>query len=147
METPFIIGFYGYSDSGKTTLIERLIKELALRGKKVSAIKQSSHPVSMDTEGKDTFRFTRAGADPVVLSSSIETDIKISKPLGINEIIQCITAIQPVDIIIIESARDTEIKKIRIGDIELRENTVWTYDGNFEELVNKLLNGGEACIR
>jgi molybdopterin-guanine dinucleotide biosynthesis protein B len=147
METPFVIGFYGYSDSGKTTLIERLIEELTLRGKKVSAIKQSSHPVSMDTGGKDTFRFTRAGADPVVLSSSIETDFKISRPLGINEIIQCITAIQPVDIIIIESARDAEIKKIRLGDIELRENTVWTYNGNFEELVNKIVNGGEACIR
>ncbi|MDP2965620.1 MAG: molybdopterin-guanine dinucleotide biosynthesis protein B [Pelolinea sp.] len=143
MGKPIVIGFYGYSDSGKTTLIERLIQELTLRGKKIAAIKQSSHPVSMDSQGKDTCRFTQAGADPVVLSSSIETNIKFNKALGIDEIIKFITTIQQVDIIIIESARDAEIMKIRIGDIELRENTFWTYNGNFEELVNKIVNGGE----
>ena len=143
MDKPIVIGFYGYSDSGKTTLIEQLINELSLRGKKIAAIKQSIHPVSMDSQGKDTFRFTQAGADSVVLSSSIETDIKINKSLGIDEIIKFITAIQQVDIIFVESARDEEIRKIRIGAIELRENTIWTYDGNFEELVNKILNGGE----
>ena len=143
MGKPIVIGFYGYSDSGKTTLIERLIKELTLRGKKIAAIKQSSHPVSMDSQGKDTCRFTQAGADPVILSSSIETDIKIKKSIEIDEIIKFITTIQPVDIIFVESARDAKIRKIRIGDIELRENTFCTYDGNFEELVNKIVNGGE----
>jgi len=143
MEKPIVIGFYGFSDSGKTKLIEKLIQELTSRGKKIAAIKQSSHPASMDIPGKDTYRFSQSGADPVVLSSSMETDIKIQKPLGIDEIIKFISTIQDVDIIIVESARNTEIRKIRIGDIELRENTIWTYDGNFEGLVHKILNGGE----
>ncbi len=124
-------------------LIERLIRELILIGKKVAAIKQSGHPVSMDVEGKDTFRFTQAGADPVVLSSSIETNIKFNKTLEIDEVIKIIPSIQPIDIIIVESARDAEINKIRIGTIELRENTFWTYNGNFEELVEKILSGGK----
>jgi molybdopterin-guanine dinucleotide biosynthesis protein B len=143
MKKPIIVGFYGYSNSGKTTLIEKLIKELNLRGKKVSAIKQSGHPVSMDSEGKDTFRFSLAGANPVVLSSSIETSIKTNKQLKIKEITELITKINRPDIIIIESARDSEIIKIRIGDIELRDNTIWTYNGNFEELVGKILDGGK----
>jgi len=143
MGKPIVIGFYGFSDSGKTKLIEKLIQELTSRGKKIAAIKQSSHPASMDIPGKDTYRFTHAGANPVVLSSSIETDIKINKSLGIDEIIKFITTVQQVDIIIVESARNTEIRKIRIGDIELREKTIWTYDGNFDDLVNKVLNGGE----
>jgi molybdopterin-guanine dinucleotide biosynthesis protein B len=138
-----VVGFYGYSDSGKTTLIEKVIKELSFRGRKVSAIKQSGHPVSMDSEGKDTYRFSKAGANPVVLSSSIETTIKFNKPLEINEIIELITSTNKPDIIIIESARDTEIRKIRVGDIELRENTIWTYNGNFEELIEKIVNGGQ----
>jgi molybdopterin-guanine dinucleotide biosynthesis protein B len=139
MIKPIAVGFYGYSDRGKTTLIEKLIKELTLKGKKVSAIKQSGHPVSMDSEGKDTFRFSKAGANPVVLSSLIETTIKFKNPLETDEIIALITTINNPDIIIIESARDTKIRKIRIGDIELRDNTIWTYNGNFEELVNKIL--------
>ena len=143
MDKPVVIGFYGYSDSGKTVLVERLIQELTSRGKKIVAIKQSSHSVSMDTQGKDTCRFTQAGADPVVLSTPIETDIKINKSMEIDEIIKFITTFQLVDFIFVESVRDAEIRKIRLGDIELRENTIWTYDGNFEELVNKILNGGE----
>jgi molybdopterin-guanine dinucleotide biosynthesis protein B len=142
MKKPIVLGFYGYSNSGKTTLIEKLIRELTSKGKKVSAIKQSGHPVSMDTEGKDTYRFSMAGANPVVLSSSIETTIKFYEPLEINEIIKLITTINKPDIIIIESARDAEIRKIRVGDIELRKNTIWTYNGNFEELVEKIFNGG-----
>jgi molybdopterin-guanine dinucleotide biosynthesis adapter protein len=143
MDKPIIIGFYGYSNSGKTMLIERLIRELSSREIAVAAIKLSGHPIGMDTQGKDTYRFTQAGANPVVLSSSLETDIKINKPLGMEEIIRLLKSIQIIDIIIIEGAKDTEIQKIRIGDIELRENTIWTYDGNFGELINKILNGGE----
>ena len=143
MKKPIVVGFYGYSNSGKTTLIERLIKELVSRGNKVSAIKQSGHAVSLDIEGKDTHRFSKAGADPVILSSTIETDIMVHKPLEINEILELIATINKPDLIIIESAKDTETHKIRVGDIEIRENTIWTYDGNFELLIEKILNGGK----
>lgn len=138
---PIVIGLYGYSSSGKTTLIERLIRELKIKGLRVSAVKQSGHPVSLDTEGKDTQRFARAGADPVVLTSTIETNVRFNRPLKIKEIIELIATIDAPDIVIIESARDEEIKKIRIGDIDLRKNTIWTYDGNFDNLLEKVLKG------
>jgi len=143
MKKPIVVGFYGYSNSGKTTLIERLIRELMSRGKKISAIKQSKHPVSLDIEGKDTYRFSKAGADPVILSSTVETNVLFNRPLEINEIIELITTINKPDIIIIESARDAAIMKIRVGDIDMRENTVWTYEGNFELLIEKILSGGK----
>ncbi len=143
MKKPVIVGFYGYSNSGKTTLVERLIREFVSKGKKVSAIKQSGHPVSMDTEGKDTQRFSKAGAQPVILASTIETDFIFNKPLVLQEIIELITTIDQPDIILIESVRDAEILKIRIGDIEIRENTIWTYDGNFDKLIEKIINGGK----
>ncbi len=138
---PIVIGLYGYSSSGKTTLIERLIRELKIKGLRVSAVKQSGHPVSLDTEGKDTQRFARAGADPVVLTSTIETNVRFNRPLKIKEIIELIATIDAPDIVIIESARDEEIKKIRIGDIDLRKNTIWTYDGNFDNLIEKVMKG------
>lgn len=143
MKKPFIVGFYGYSNSGKTTLIERLIRELESRGKVVAAVKQSAHPVSMDSEGKDTQRFSAAGAELVVLSSAIETNFKFNKALEMDAIIEMAASLNHPDVIIVESARDAKIKKIRIGDIELRNNTFWTYNGNFEELLEKIMNGGE----
>jgi molybdopterin-guanine dinucleotide biosynthesis adapter protein len=143
MKKPIVIGFYGYSNSGKTTLIERLIRVLIGKSMKVAAIKQSGHPVSMDSDGKDTYRYTKAGADPVVLSTSIETTIKFNNSLEICEIIEMLRKYSEPDVILVESARDAEIRKIRIGDIKLRENTFWTYNGNFEDLLEKILNGGK----
>lgn len=142
MNKPIIFGFYGYSNSGKTSLIERVIKELTEQGRQISVIKQSGHSVSMDTPGKDTYRFTLAGAGLVVLASESETSIIINKQLPIREIIKINAKINEMDIILVESARDAEFKKIRIGDIALRENTIWTYDGDFNKLINLIKNGG-----
>jgi molybdopterin-guanine dinucleotide biosynthesis protein B len=57
-----IISIVGKSGSGKTTLLESLISELKRRGHKVAIIKHSHHADDLDTEKKDTWRFTRAGS-------------------------------------------------------------------------------------
>lgn len=57
------IGIVGASDTGKTTLIERLIP--ALDGS-VAAIKSIHHDIEIDQEGKDTYRHRVAGAEKVV---------------------------------------------------------------------------------
>jgi molybdopterin-guanine dinucleotide biosynthesis adapter protein len=56
----------GPSDSGKTTLIERLIPELTRRGLRVAAAKHDPHAhVSADQPGKDSWRLAQAGAEVV----------------------------------------------------------------------------------
>ena len=55
----------GESDSGKTTLIERLVPRLAERGR-VGTVKSIHHEVEIDTPGKDTHRHRSAGAESVV---------------------------------------------------------------------------------
>ena len=57
-----IISLVGKSSSGKTTLMEKLIVELKLRGLKVAIVKHSHHADDLDTAKKDTWRFTQAGA-------------------------------------------------------------------------------------
>uniref|UniRef100_A0A7V3ZX01 Molybdopterin-guanine dinucleotide biosynthesis protein B n=1 Tax=candidate division WOR-3 bacterium TaxID=2052148 RepID=A0A7V3ZX01_UNCW3 len=58
-----VIEIIGFSDSGKTILIESLIKRLSERSMKVGAIKKSfHHDVEYDKEGKDTYRMEKAGA-------------------------------------------------------------------------------------
>ena len=57
------------SGTGKTTFIEKLIPLLAARGVRCAVIKSDSHGFNLDTEGKDTARFTAAGAEAVAVSS------------------------------------------------------------------------------
>ena len=57
------------SGTGKTTFIEKLIPLLVQRGVRTAVIKSDSHGFDLDTEGKDTARFTAAGAEAVAVSS------------------------------------------------------------------------------
>ena len=57
------------SGTGKTTFIEKLIPLLAARGVRCAVIKSDSHGFQLDTAGKDTARFTAAGAEAVAVSS------------------------------------------------------------------------------
>ena len=62
-----IIAVVGSKKSGKTTTIEALTRELVKRGFKVAAVKHVSEPdFTMDTKGKDTWRFAQAGARIVI---------------------------------------------------------------------------------
>jgi len=64
-----ILSFVGRSNSGKTTLIERVIPELVRAGYKVATVKHTGHGFDLDTEGKDSWRHKRAGASSVVVLS------------------------------------------------------------------------------
>src|SRR5205823_9789898 len=64
-----IVSFVGRSNSGKTTLIERVIPELVRAGYKVATVKHAGHGFDLDTEGKDSWRHRRAGASNVVVLS------------------------------------------------------------------------------
>jgi molybdopterin-guanine dinucleotide biosynthesis protein B len=57
-----ILSIVGRSNSGKTTLLEKLIAALAHRGLRVGTIKHSHHQPEMDTPGKDSWRHKQAGA-------------------------------------------------------------------------------------
>jgi molybdopterin-guanine dinucleotide biosynthesis protein MobB len=57
------IGIIGSKNSGKTTLIEKLIGSLGEMGFKIVTIKHTSHRHNFDSPGKDTDRHRQAGAD------------------------------------------------------------------------------------
>jgi len=61
-----IVAFLGYSGSGKTTTIEHLTSELVSRGMKVGVIKHIHGGHTLIDPSKDTGRFVRSGANPVV---------------------------------------------------------------------------------
>ncbi len=70
----------GWSDSGKTTLIEGLIACLAKRGLRVSVLKHSHHPVMPDRAGSDTSRYLAAGAACAGFSGADGALIRFAAP-------------------------------------------------------------------
>ena len=130
-----VIGFYGKSDAGKTSLVLRLIRRLNEDGFKVATIKKTDKKIGMDRMGKDTWKHSQAGATVVVLSSPVETDFIVKEKQEISDIVRQITLLGSYDVILVEGADDPNILKVRLGDIEERENTIGYYNENFEEIV------------
>lgn len=89
----------GYSGTGKTTFIEKMIPAFKSRGFKVAVAKQSSHECDVDKKGKDSWRFTNAGADVTVLASVGKTVIMENREVDFKNII---SDIKDVDIILME---------------------------------------------
>lgn len=70
-----VVSVVAKSGTGKTTLLEKLIREMKQRGYRVGAIKHDAHSFDIDHEGKDSWRLTHAGADITAITSSAQTAI------------------------------------------------------------------------
>jgi molybdopterin-guanine dinucleotide biosynthesis protein B len=64
-----IVSFVGISGAGKTTILEKTVRELKRRGYRVAVIKHAHHDFQIDHPGKDSWRFSQAGSNVVVISS------------------------------------------------------------------------------
>jgi molybdopterin-guanine dinucleotide biosynthesis protein B len=85
--TPPVICIVGKSKREKTQLMEALVKELKSRGLRVGALKHHKHgDFEMDKEGKDTWKYEKAGADTVAISSPVKLavikNVKAEMELG-----------------------------------------------------------------
>jgi len=71
--TPSVVCIVGKSKSDRTRLMEALIRELKNRGLRVGALKHHKHgDFEIDKEGKDTWKYAKAGADTVAISSPVK---------------------------------------------------------------------------
>jgi molybdopterin-guanine dinucleotide biosynthesis adapter protein len=70
-----IVAVTGPSQSGKTLLITRLIPEFRSRGLSTAVIKHCGHGFLLDVEGKDSWKYDRAGAGGVALGGPAELAI------------------------------------------------------------------------
>jgi molybdopterin-guanine dinucleotide biosynthesis protein B len=64
-----VFGIAGWSNAGKTTLIECVLPRLRARGLQVSVVKHAHEKFDIDRPGKDSFRFREAGSHEVLISS------------------------------------------------------------------------------
>lgn len=140
MPFPLLLGLYGRSNSGKTTLLESLIPLLENEGLRVATIKQTHHNVTADAKGKDTWRHRKAGAKAVALSSDVETALFIGRKLTLDDTVKIICAVNDVDVILIEGWKKACVEKIFLGDGEKMPNTVLVYDGDPQKVANLILS-------
>jgi molybdopterin-guanine dinucleotide biosynthesis protein B len=104
-----IISVYGYSNSGKTTTVECLIRELVNRGYTVGTVKEIHYEeFTIDTEGSNTDRHRKAGAELVTARGLFETDILYREKLPIQEILK----FYKQDYVILEGVTDFDVPKI-----------------------------------
>ena len=107
-----VIAFAAYSGTGKTTLIEKLIRELKRRGVRLAVIKHDGHQFEIDHEGKDSWRFTKAGADITMISSSEKTAYVEQGELSLE---QLLNMVHGVDLILVEGYKNKNLPQIGIA--------------------------------
>ncbi len=106
-----VIAFAAYSGTGKTTLIEQIIRCLKARGLRVGVIKHDAHEFEIDHEGKDSWRFAHAGADVTIVGSGTKTAIIEQRPHTVHELI---ARMEGVDLVIVEGYKNENLPKIGI---------------------------------
>jgi formylmethanofuran dehydrogenase subunit E len=107
------LAFVGTSNSGKTTLIERLLPRLREAGLRVAVVKHTHHLVDWDGAGKDSWRFREAGANRVVLATPellmSESRMSLNESPGL---------LSDIDLVIHEGQRASSLPKILVGESE-----------------------------
>ncbi|MDO8886903.1 molybdopterin-guanine dinucleotide biosynthesis protein B [Candidatus Oleimmundimicrobium sp.] len=114
MKKPPIISIVGKSNSGKTTLIEKLVPEIKKRGYKIATIKHDVHGFDIDVPGKDSWKHAQAGVDSVVVSSAGKIAVikKLEAELSLDEI--ATRYLSDVDIVITEGFKKQNKPKIEV---------------------------------
>ncbi len=131
-----ILGVYGKSKSGKTTLIENVVSRLTEEGFSVATVKHIKREgFTIDTEGKDTWRHAEAGARLVVASSDQETSFIVRGSVSIEKILETIQKNLDTDVILVEGYKSSAFPKVAVGDIEEEENTVLRFKDKDEGMI------------
>ena len=109
-----VISIVGKSKSGKTTLIEKLIRELKSRGYRVATIKHSPQESDFDEPRKDSWRHIQAGSGATAISSPDK--VVLIKPVTQEATFDEISSLigEDYDIILAEGFKQGSAPKIEV---------------------------------
>ena len=118
MKKRVAVAFTGPSNSGKTTLIEKVAKKL-IPQEKVAIIKNDPKDKAVfDREGKDSDKFSRTGAE-VVVTSPTRTTYFSQREKSLDDIIAMIS---DFDILLVEGLKTLPLPRIAIFRNEIDES-------------------------
>lgn len=109
-----IVAVVGRKNSGKTTLITKLIPELTKRGIRVGTVKHDAHDYEIDKEGKDSWKHKKSGARQVLVASSKK--VAFIKSVDIEEDLREMVKryFTDIDLVITEGYKRFNIPKIEV---------------------------------
>ncbi|MDA8456213.1 molybdopterin-guanine dinucleotide biosynthesis protein B [Acidovorax sp. GBBC 3334] len=111
-----VVGFAGFSNSGKTTLVEQLIPLLRAHGLRVSVVKHAHHRFDIDQPGKDTWRHRTAGAFEVIAASdqrmALMREYAESAEPVVHDLIARLDA--AVDWVLVEGFKESDLPKVEV---------------------------------
>lgn len=108
-----VVSVVGKSGVGKTTALERIIREIKRRGLRVGTVKHDTHGFDVDKPGKDSWRHARAGSDAVVISGPRKMALirQLDAELPLDDIVHLMGN---VDLVITEGYKRGDKPKIEI---------------------------------
>jgi molybdopterin-guanine dinucleotide biosynthesis protein B len=110
---PPVFGVIGWKNSGKTTLMVRLIEEFARRSYRVAAVKHAHHGFDVDQPGRDSYRFREAGAREIAVVSAkraaIMQELRGEAEPGLGEILG---RLRGSDLVLVEGFKTQDHPKI-----------------------------------
>lgn len=132
-----IVSISGKSNTGKTTLIEKMIPEFNRRGYRVATIKHTTHGFDIDREGKDSWRHKKAGAQITVIASPKRATVieDMDVDLEIEELRD--RYISGVDIVLSEGFKGNPLPKIEVFRPEIHPDPLYTKEDNLIAVVSE----------
>jgi molybdopterin-guanine dinucleotide biosynthesis adapter protein len=115
LPTTPMLGVAGWSNAGKTTLIEKLTRHFTDRGLRVATIKHTHHKFEIDKPDSDTTRHRAAGAaETAIVSGSRFALIEEIETRGEPALEDIARRLKPADIILVEGYKSAAIPKIEV---------------------------------
>ena len=117
-----MIAVCGVKNSGKTTLLVRLVQCLTKRGYRTAVIKHDGHDFTCDVPGTDSWRFAQAGAYGTAVYSGSRMFVHRQ---GTGETAEDLTRQFPeADVILLEGGKDSPLPKIEVIRREISKKPV-----------------------
>jgi molybdopterin-guanine dinucleotide biosynthesis protein B len=112
-----VISVVGKSGVGKTTALEKIIRELKGRGYTVGTVKHDTHGFEVDRPGKDSWRHAHAGSDAVVISGPSRMALirRLEAEMPLDAIVPLMG---DVDLVITEGYKRGDKPKIEVTRLE-----------------------------
>lgn len=114
LKTP-LVAIAGWKDSGKTTLVTKLVEAFTAKGLKVATIKHTHHELTNGPGNTDSERHAGAGAAEIaIISPSGLTIIPGGTRPGEPSLKEAVSRLAPADLIIVEGFKSEPVPKIEV---------------------------------